>query len=1086
MSREGFIDKFVELTPSENYGLLRKQGIEHIEKLASKLWTDYNVHDPGITTLEMLSYAITDLGYRTRYPIEDILAEAPAEPPADIQNFFTSREILPCNPVSKNDFRAVMIDVPGVKNAWLEMLDVKAPQIYADCSRSELTLAPKFKVTQDALQRLEKRGIPQAVRQKLETILNQAFPDRKKFQTALEAVLGPELLKRYYWELFWQNAFAGGSRKIEPVLLQGLYDVVLELENDPELGDLNRYFFKVKIGDGDDAFSVDVILPTWELFRDQHIDPADFQKLKFGAPVYDVKQRVYEGPLVIDLTDGPSPARTYRVVSAAPKTEDNRQRIENALMDEESIRKGYQARLLLALATVNKVHERLHRHRNLGEDFCRYKAIAVDDIIVCTDLEVDADADIEDVLAEVFYELGRFLAPGIKFYTLSELTAKGRTVDEIFEGPALDHGFIDQAELAASAFFDTIRVSDLIQIIMDVPGVAAVKKMLLTNLRDGVAQTEGEAWCLNIAAGRAVRLDPRRCTITFFRGIIPYTANQDEVLQKLAQRRALERHNRLGKDHYDLPLPKGTARDIQRYYSIQNDYPLCYGIGPEGLLRAAADRRKAQAKQFKAFLLLYDQLLANYLAQLAHVKDLFSLKPAVQKTYFSQLLVQIPQISQSDVPGIAPLLREFVEMPAVAGDPAVDLDDPATYQNHWEAALEVFKNRHLSGINQREDLLENQTTYESRKNRLLDHLMARFNEKFTDYVLMMYTLDRKRAPSELIDDKLVFLKDYPVISRDRGKAFNTKQADGMWHSDNVSGLEKRVARLLGIESYRRRFLHQCLDAAFEIYPEKDEDGIDEYRFRFKDDDDNILLSSSEHFMTVAACDATKRRAAYFGAYRDFYRREITTDGKFYFNLVDDEEQIIARRIDYFDTVDAREQAIEAVVDFIAGYPPCEGYHLVEHILLRPKDYPALPADDDCLMGICVPADCNTCAGWVDPYSYRATVVIPAWPKRFQNMDFRQLVESTFRQEAPAHLHVKVCWVNPPEMQAFEEAYHAWLTENAKVQPEPLALTQAQKVLLAAMASLRSVYPETRLFECVEGEQNVPLLLNHSILGLTKE
>jgi len=521
MNEQGYIDKFVELTPSEDYGLLRKQGLAHIEKLASQLWTDYNVHDPGITTLEMLSYAITDLGYRTRYPVEDILAERTAAAPADIQNFFTAREILPCNPVSKNDFRAVMIDVPGVKNAWLEMVDVNAPQIYADCSRSQLTLAPRFKVTDDALQRLAQRGIPLAVRQKLETILNQEYPDRNTFQVALEAILGPELLQRYYWEFFWQSAFAGGSRKIEPVLLQGLYDVVLELEDDPELGDLNRYFFEVTIGDGDDAFSVDLILPTWELFRAKNIDPADFQKLAFGAPVYNVQQRVYEGQLVIDLAGGPIPPLKYRVISTAPKTEANRQRIENALLEEAAIRRNYQARLLLALAIVEQVHGRLHRHRNLGEDFCRYKAIAVDDIIVCTDLEVDGDADIEDVLAEVYYELGRFLAPDSKFYTFSELTAKGRTVDEIFEGPALDHGFIDEAELETSVFFETIRVSDLIQIIMDVPGIVAVKKILLTNLTDGVAQTEGEQWCLDIAAGRAVRLHPRRSTITFSRGIIP-------------------------------------------------------------------------------------------------------------------------------------------------------------------------------------------------------------------------------------------------------------------------------------------------------------------------------------------------------------------------------------------------------------------------------------------------------------------------------------------------------------------------------------------------------------------------------------
>ena len=37
-------------------------------------WTDHNVHDPGITTLEMLGYALTDLGYRASFPIQDLLA----------------------------------------------------------------------------------------------------------------------------------------------------------------------------------------------------------------------------------------------------------------------------------------------------------------------------------------------------------------------------------------------------------------------------------------------------------------------------------------------------------------------------------------------------------------------------------------------------------------------------------------------------------------------------------------------------------------------------------------------------------------------------------------------------------------------------------------------------------------------------------------------------------------------------------------------------------------------------------------------------------------------------------------------------
>ena len=82
-----------------DFAFLRQEGIRYLERLAGEIWTDYNVHDPGITTLEMFCYAITDLGYRTSYPIEDILAEETASSGSDFRQFFTAREILPCNPV---------------------------------------------------------------------------------------------------------------------------------------------------------------------------------------------------------------------------------------------------------------------------------------------------------------------------------------------------------------------------------------------------------------------------------------------------------------------------------------------------------------------------------------------------------------------------------------------------------------------------------------------------------------------------------------------------------------------------------------------------------------------------------------------------------------------------------------------------------------------------------------------------------------------------------------------------------------------------------------------------------------------------
>src|SRR5438046_2562835 len=94
---------------------LRTEGRDYIGKLAGKIWTDHNVHDPGITILEILCYAIMDLGYRTNLPVADILARNPDDQSKE-NNFFTASEILGCNPVTITDFRKMLIDIDGVRN----------------------------------------------------------------------------------------------------------------------------------------------------------------------------------------------------------------------------------------------------------------------------------------------------------------------------------------------------------------------------------------------------------------------------------------------------------------------------------------------------------------------------------------------------------------------------------------------------------------------------------------------------------------------------------------------------------------------------------------------------------------------------------------------------------------------------------------------------------------------------------------------------------------------------------------------------------------------------------------------------------
>ena len=103
MNPEYYIPSERILKHSQDYNFLRKEGLKYIEKLGSTFWTDYNAHDPGITTLEALSYVITELGYRTDFDTKDLLTNANGQ----IQNgsFFTAREIMTNAALTELDYR---------------------------------------------------------------------------------------------------------------------------------------------------------------------------------------------------------------------------------------------------------------------------------------------------------------------------------------------------------------------------------------------------------------------------------------------------------------------------------------------------------------------------------------------------------------------------------------------------------------------------------------------------------------------------------------------------------------------------------------------------------------------------------------------------------------------------------------------------------------------------------------------------------------------------------------------------------------------------------------------------------------------
>ncbi len=493
--------------------------------------------------------------------------------------------------------------------------------------------------------------------------------------------------------------------------------------------------------------------------------------------------------------------------------------INDALLNTSTgIVAEYQRKVKINLKLVAEVRKTLMANRNLCEDFLNLNAVKVEEIGICGDIDVANDANIEEVLANIYHEVGKFLSPTVFFHTITEMVEKGKTMDEIFEGPRLKHGFIDDAELKKAEARQTIHVSDIYQIIMDVPGVIAVKNLQIANFPEQTDEnipSVSVKWCLDLAFEKnfVPRLVTERSNLTFFKEFLPFQADEVKVLVLLDELKNLDPPQRLENPVLDLPVPQGEFKELETYTSAQEEFPLVYGIGTAGLPDSASTVRKAQAHQLKGFMMFFDQLLADYLSQLAHVKDLFSLNEArgndgnfiIDRTYFTQTLFNI-------------------------------VPDAASLYVHPQPV-------HIDNLNL---IAEDENLFESRRNHFLDHLLARFAESFADYALLAYNIDGPKAPEELIEDKLRFLNSYPEISYGRAGGFDYADTCKLWSVDNVSGLEKRASLLAGIDPFKPSDL-----VFFPIFIEiNDTLGIAPYTFMVKDFSNNDVMESTRNYDTI--------------------------------------------------------------------------------------------------------------------------------------------------------------------------------------------------------------------------------------------
>lgn len=123
MNKKGYIDKKKKGTGI--YENLHLEGLEILQKLSGSIWTDYNEHDPGVTILENVSYALTELLHKTEFPIQDLLLQKEDQELQSGDNgLFVASDILTTDPITFNDYRKLWIDqIENVKNIWIRSMN---------------------------------------------------------------------------------------------------------------------------------------------------------------------------------------------------------------------------------------------------------------------------------------------------------------------------------------------------------------------------------------------------------------------------------------------------------------------------------------------------------------------------------------------------------------------------------------------------------------------------------------------------------------------------------------------------------------------------------------------------------------------------------------------------------------------------------------------------------------------------------------------------------------------------------------------------------------------------------------------------
>ncbi len=1006
MKEADFIRKEEQSPFHKDFKALQEEALEGIQHLAGDLWTDYNTHDPGVTILENLVFAITDLCYKLGFDVQDYLVDEEGHLDNDRQGLYTPEKILTTNPVTIQDFRKVLFDqVKEIENVWIEPVPA---------GKGEVEGLYNMYVFLDPTSWNQGRLHSDELKSKVEKDILRHWPGIRSFGEDLHSItfLEPQYIF-LRGELIFKNTDS---------LEETLAEIVYKMDN----------YFSPSVG----RQTLDDLIEANERLED-----------------------IYDGPLLDTGFISNLPIRPKEVS---------------------------RARVLAILSNISDI-ERVERLRLIEGEF------------------VDGKWEEKDTSEDGPLHIDRI---------------------------KVKEGFIPRFRFEKNVKGD----------INDQP----------------VIRSSGADWIMTLKLRK--KSSSKYLPVSF-----------DKMIHSLRKMQALRNRSYSIDDtkSSDQPHPVGQYREFGRYFSIREVFPYIYGINRFGLSRNEKRLRKAQVKQLKGYLLLFEQLLANTTSQIQNLKNIFSTSDDhadrfyYPKTFSPEEMEDIEMLydldkkmtldsggldadlivlqlafegyksnlTDEEARSTEELLTAFGEQfftdpidfcdyfdkgldlsDFPASDARVHLDqflkstalDPRvaerTFQDLKDYLLRDSKKKKSDELPVgyevfEEDKVDPGKVLESLMDRLSHHLPhLPHKSKVLDYMLALYgeqfrqkTLRRIGGPHqiaseerEIIRNKLRMLRKLPNFSANLSKAPSYPASR---EPSEMNGFELKVQVLLGLiendldgsegrslfnvfnpmtfvsnlgirrEPYhaieqRSRLKTEQINALVEkrlIPPLTDFEEPGDHSILTDDIKKNIKFFAhnyiSESFLKNGTDpDAyfiypiTKRRATedrnddVAKYYSHVWKQEGTTEETRTFHLL--LRTRFFDRIEWFDlgTLDSLELAVNMgwyLIDVCGDFNRAtERFTLIDHIKLRPEeneedvDFREFFKDNQ---QISIAKDFNF-------YNFTASIILPNWNRRFGDRAFQQLADETILLNLPAHILGHVHWLDVERYQEYEQYYQAWITD----------------------------------------------------------